>query len=70
MGLLNGGLLSTSVIVSFVSLRFLESGKLERMGKNATETFKMLTVAFGVQAIGKAGVLCHVQKGHDRCLRC
>jgi len=30
--------------------------------ENATETFKMLTLAFGEQAIGKAEVLCHVQK--------
>jgi len=62
MQLLNGGLLSTSVIVSFVILRFLESGKLERMGKNATETLKMLTLAFGEQAVGKAEVLRHVWK--------
>jgi hypothetical protein len=32
------------------------------MGKNATETLKMVTVAFGEQAIGKAEVLRHVQK--------
>jgi hypothetical protein len=62
MRLLNGGLLSTSVIVSFVILRFLESGKLERIVKNATETFKLLTLAFGEQTIGKAEVLHHVQK--------
>jgi len=62
MRLLNGGLLSTSVIVSFVILRFLESGRLERMGKNATETFKMLTLAFGEQAIVKVEVLRHIQK--------
>jgi len=62
MQLLNGGLLSTSIIVSFVILRFLETDKLERLGKNATETIKMLTLAFGDQAIGKAEVLRHVQK--------
>jgi hypothetical protein len=32
------------------------------MGKNATETLNMVTLAFGEQAIGKAKVLCHVQK--------
>ena len=62
MQLLNGGFLSTSVIVSFVILSFLESCKLERMGKNATETLKMATLAFGEEAIGKAEVLRHVQK--------
>jgi hypothetical protein len=62
MRLLNGGLLRTSIIVLFVILRFLESGKLERMGKNATETCKMLTLPFGEQAIGKAEVLLHIQK--------
>ena len=62
MRLLNGGLLSTSVIVSFVILRFLESDRLERLGKNATETFKMLTLAFGEQAIVKVEVLRHIQK--------
>jgi len=45
-----------------VILRFLETDKLERLGKNATETIKMLTLAFGDQAIGKAEVLRHVQK--------
>jgi len=47
-------------------LRFLETDKLERMGKNATETMKMLTLAFGEWAIGKA----EVSRRSDCCLRC
>jgi hypothetical protein len=56
--LLSDVLLSTSVVVSFVILWYVESGILERtVEKNATETLKMLTVAFGEQAMGKTQVV-------------
>lgn len=57
MWLMSDVLLSTSVVVSFVILWYVESGILERtVEKNATETLKMLTVAFGEQAMGKTQV--------------